>query len=215
MNAVQFMDFEFETQSSALSPRRETEILTEKAIEYLKNNCPSNGSVRVLDVGTGCGNIAISLTNYIPSSRIVALDISGSAIRAAIRNAGRYGVLDRIEFIESDLFESLRNRNGICFDLVVSNPPYVNLEDFLSLPDEVRNDPYIALYGGRDGAECYRRIIKDAYLFLKPGGALIMELGYDTSSVVKDILFSNRMYGRIEVYKDYSGINRVIMARKA
>lgn len=205
------MDFEFKTENVSFHPRFETEILVEKALEAqsLKKNAPN-----ILDIGTGCGNIAISLTKYIPSSRIVALDISDTALRVAAENAAKYGVDDRIEFIRSDLFGNIRTRYRNFFDLIISNPPYVSLEDFSSLPAEVKDDPYIALYGGRDGLGIYRRIIKEARIYLKREGVLLVEVGYGQSRSVKDMLSRSGVFSDEEIYKDYSGIERIVSARK-
>ena len=211
MKLVPFMDFEFDTGSATLSPRPETEILVERAAHILKEN-QGGFACDILDIGTGCGNIAISLTNYIPSSRIVALDISDTALRVAKSNAEKYGVLDRIEFVKSDLFENIWHRRELSFDLVISNPPYVSLEDFDSLSENVKDDPYIALYGGVDGSDFYRRIVNDAHFFLKLEGTLLMEVGYNQAMCVKEILTKTGIFGDIEIFKDYSGIDRVVKA---
>ena len=168
-----------------------------------------------MDIGTGCGDIAISLTKYIPSSRMVATDISGTALRIAGKNASKYGVENRIEFIKSNLFNGIE-RTHFCdfFDLIISNPPYVSLEDIASLSAETKEDPYIALYGGRDGLDFYRRIIGASHMFLKENGILLMEMGYNQSEDIKAMLDKSGIFQAIEIYKDYSGINRIIKALK-
>jgi release factor glutamine methyltransferase len=214
MGVAHFMDFEFETGNVTLMPRFETEILVEKAVEFLTKGAPGGVRRDILDIGTGCGNIAISLTNYIPSSRIVALDISDAAIRVARENALKHGAEGRIEFVKSDLFGNMWERRGL-FDLIISNPPYVSLADMAALPEEVKSDPYLALYGGSDGADFYRKIVKDAHFFLKEGGALLMEIGYNQAAPVKGMLAeAPAHYKEIEIYKDYSGIDRIIKAGK-
>lgn len=203
-----FMDFEFETGGVTLYPRPETELLVEKAEELLPEG-PGN----ILDIGTGCGNIAISLTKYIPSSKIVALDVSVEALRIARENARAEGVAGKIEFINSDLFEGIRKKR-YCnfFDLIISNPPYISLDDFSSLPPEVKNDPYIALYGGRDGLDFYRKITEGAVLFLKKRGMLLMEIGYAQARAVKEILKGSGSFREMEIYRDYAGIERIVKA---
>ncbi len=210
MKTAYFLDFEFDTACATLKPRFETEILVEKAVKLLSGKSGLYSSFKILDIGTGCGNIAISLTKYLPSSRIVALDISDAALFVAARNAKKYAVHDRIEFIKSNLFKNIKGRYGHFFDLIISNPPYISLKDFYSLPAEVKDDPYIALYGGRDGADFYRKIAKEAANYLKRNGILLMEIGYDQADLVKDILEVSGIFGETEVYKDYSGIDRIV-----
>lgn len=209
-----FMDFEFETGGATLFPRFETEILVEKAVSIISKEIPEGERCEILDIGTGCGNIAISLTNYIPSSRIVALDISEAALLVAKKNAARYGMEQRIEFVKSDLFENLWQRSELCFDMVISNPPYISMEDFPSLPEAVKVDPYVALYGGRDGMDFYRKIVNEAHFFMKPGGVFLAEVGYNQASCVKAMLEDSGIFGDVEIYKDYSGIDRIVKARK-
>ena len=168
-----------------------------------------------MDIGTGCGSIAISLTKYMPSSRIVATDISGSALRIAGENALKYGVADRIDFVRSDLFADIdRDRYKDFFDLIISNPPYVSLEDFPSLSAKTKEDPYIALSGGTGGMDFYRRIKSEAPFFLKQNALLVMEMGYNQSESVKAMLKTSGAFSRIEIYKDYSGIDRIIKAEE-
>lgn len=214
MKKAPFMDFEFETGSATLFPRPETEILVEKTVLFLRNAAKWVPRPYVLDIGTGCGNIAISLTKYVPSSRIVALDISATALRFAVENAVKHGVKEKIEFIESSLFEAIRGRREGLFDLIVSNPPYVSLDDFKSLEEAAKDDPFIALYGGRDGKDFYRKITREAPKFLKPGGFLFMEVGYDQARDIELMLEASGDFYDIEIYKDYNGINRIIKARK-
>ncbi len=188
-----FLDFELETEGLTFHPRPETELLVEKAVELISNRSLSaeaylqrgfsvaKKEYRILDIGTGCGNIAISLTRYLPSSRITASDISGTALCVARENAKRYGAEERIEFVKSNLFENIKGRYNAFFDLIISNPPYISLEEFSSLPEKVKGDPYLALYGGIDGMDFYRKIVKKAPLYLKRGGILLMEIGYNQS----------------------------------
>jgi len=208
-NTAFFMDFELETESSVFFPRPETELLVEKALELLNREKPRN----ILDVGTGSGNIAISLTKHSPSSTIVASDISHAALRVAGQNAKKYNVAGRIKFTRSDIFEDLPVHYRNFFDMIISNPPYVSLGDFYLLSGEVKNDPYSALYGGKDGLEFFRRITSGAGLFLKRDGILLMEIGYDQARPVKEMLAVSSFHN-IEIYKDYSGIDRIIKAER-
>jgi len=212
MTTAYFLDFEFDTGSVTFHPRPETELLVEKAVDLL--SAPGGGAApRIMDIGTGCGSIAISLTKYMPSSKIVATDISCSALRIAGENASKYGASGSIDFIESDLFAGVdRERYKDFFDLIISNPPYVSLEDFPSLSAKTKEDPYIALSGGSGGVDFYKRIKDEAPFFLKQNGILLMEIGYDQSESVKAELAKSGTFSCIEIYKDYSGIDRIIKA---
>ncbi len=214
-NIAHFLDFELDTGAVCFYPRPETEILVEKAVDLLSAGHGRGLPRRIMDIGTGCGSIAISLTKYLPSSKIVALDISDSALRIAGENALKYAAEDRIDFIKSDLFEGIdRNQYKEFFDLIISNPPYISLGEFQSLPAKTRDDPYMALSGGRDGMNFYRKIKNEAPFFLKKNGLLLLEVGYDQSETVKAILASSGDFFRMESYKDYSGIDRILKAEK-
>lgn len=226
-----FMDFEFKVSPDTFIPRPETELLVDKAIETVKliHGMRPKGvlsevegrytrydirntkyDLRILDIGTGCGNIAISLTKYLPQSKIIALDISHSALLKARKNAEMLDVSDKVTFLESDLLGALKEKG--LFDIIICNPPYVSEKDMCWLPDEVREEPYAALYGGRDGLNFYRRIVKDAKPYLKKDGFLLMETGYDQSESVKALLEDNG-YINIEIFKDYSRIDRILKAK--
>jgi len=208
------MDFEFSTETSVFYPRFETELLVEKAIDILLHYKKASHLVHVLDLCTGSGNIAISLTKYIPLSRIVASDISDTALRVARANIARYGVSDRIDVIKSDLFNDLGDGYIDFFDFIITNPPYISLKEFNSLPKCVKDDPYIALYGGKDGLAFYRRITKDSAAYLKKDGFLLMEIGCDQAKDITHILKKTSEFTDIETYKDYAGLNRIIKAKK-
>lgn len=208
-----FMDFEFEVSPDTFIPRPETELLVEKAMEIAEKMHKSQAighKLHVLDVGTGCGNIAISLTKYLPQSKITALDVSHGALLKAIKNAAALEVTGRISFVESDIFNAFKNSR--IFDIIVCNPPYVSEKDMIKLPDEVKTEPRVALYGGTDGLDFLRRLIKEIGVLLKKNGCLLMEIGYDQSSSVKRLLEKNS-YRNIEIYKDYNGIDRIVKSQ--
>ena len=209
-----FLDFEFDTGGTTLFPRPETELLVEKAVEIIERGIGHGAPCDILDLGTGCGNIAISLTKYLPSSRIVALDISDSSLAIAKENAAKHGTSGRIRFIKSDLFKGAVAAYTGYFDLIISNPPYVALGDFPSLPQAVRDDPYLALYGGKDGMKFYRRIIKEGPAFLNGKGVLLMETGYGQARSVAQMLAKSPFFGSIEIFNDYAGIKRIVKAEK-
>ena len=193
-----FFNSEFFVNENVLDPRPETEVLVSVALE-------KNFST-VLDLGTGTGCIVISLLKERPDVVGVSTDISKECLNVAKINAETNGVLDRVKFIHSDWFSNVTSR----FDLIVSNPPYIGLSELNDLSREVKNfDPKVALFGGRDGLNCYEAIFNDVSRFLNPGGWLITEVGYAQSSIVKKF-FLNNGFIDIKVTKDLDFNNRVV-----
>ena len=173
----------FEVSPAVLIPRPETEMLVLEALGYLK---PLTAPT-VLDLGTGSGCIGISIAHQKKDARVTAVDVSPDALAVARRNAAKHGVADRIDFLQGDLFAPLNAEQR--FDLVVSNPPYIAPDEFPSLAADVRDhEPRIALEGGSDGLAFYRRIAMGVGPFLKPGGRLLMEIGYTQDENVRAIL---------------------------
>jgi len=201
----EFFSLDFEVNSHVLIPRPETETLAGAALDFLK----ARGEARVLDIGTGSGILAVALAVNEPRARIVATDISPDALEVARRNALRNRCADRIAFLPSDLFPPGAGR----FDLVVSNPPYIEdrLIDDLE-PEVARFEPRAALAGGVDGLDFYRRIGARAKTWLKPNGALMVEIGAGQGTKVAEIL---ARFGLevVAVLSDLAGIERVIHAR--
>ena len=194
----EFMKLKFWVDENVLIPREDTEILVTKAIESDKKN--------ILDMCTGSGCIAISLAKYIKDSNVRAVDISPKALEVARKNAKLNDV--NVEFIESDLFEKVNDK----YDLIVSNPPYIRKSDIDELQIEVQNEPKLALDGGEDGLDFYKKIAKDAYAFLNNNGYLMFEIGFDQGEAVSEIL--KEKYVDIEVLKDFSGNDRVVVAKR-
>lgn len=193
-----FFNSEFFVNENVLDPRPETEVVVSVALE-------KNFST-VLDLGTGTGCIVISLLKERPDVIGVSVDISKECLNVAKINAETNGVSDRIKFIHSDWFSNVTSR----FDLIVSNPPYIGLSELNDLSREVKNfDPKVALFGGRDGLNCYEAIFNDVIRFLNPGGCLITEVGYAQSSIVKKF-FLNSGFIDIKVTKDLDLNNRVV-----
>lgn len=193
-----FFNSEFFVNENVLDPRPETEVVVSVALE-------KNFST-VLDLGTGTGCIVISLLKERPDVVGVSVDISKECLNVAKKNAETNGVLDRVKFIHSDWFSNVTSR----FDLIVSNPPYIGLSELKDLSREVKNfDPKVALFGGRDGLNCYEAIFNDVSRFLNPGGRLITEVGYAQSSIVKKF-FLNSGFIDIKVTKDLDLNNRVV-----
>ncbi|MBI5144090.1 MAG: peptide chain release factor N(5)-glutamine methyltransferase, partial [Candidatus Omnitrophica bacterium] len=190
-------------------PRPETEVLVETAIDIIQRTAGIAHRLRILDLCTGSGNIAIALTKDIHNCKIVASDISEAALAVAKKNAALNGVFDRIEFIESDLFENIKGG----FDIIVSNPPYVARYEFAALQREVLMEPRISIDGGEDGLDFYRRIQENTSKFLKRDGYLIMETGFGQSNAIINIIEDSRILKVTDIVKDRNSIDRVMVAR--
>ena len=208
MGTTDFCGLEIKVNEDVLIPRPETELLVETVIGLSEVIGQKSDVRKILDLCTGSGCIAIALTKNLPDCKIVASDISGKAIALAGENAKTHRA-DRIEFIQSDLFCDL---NGL-FDIIVSNPPYISGPEFADLQEEVLKEPRIALYGGEDGLDFYRRIFNDAGKFLNDGGYVVVEIGYAQRTAVKDICENTKGFRIIDIKKDLSGIDRVIVAK--
>ncbi len=203
----EFWSIPLRVSPSVLIPRPETEILVEKVLEL-----SSRAAEDILDLGTGCGNIAIALEKELPRARIFAADISRRALSVARRNAALQKA-GRVEFIRSNLFSAFR-KTGARFDFIVSNPPYVSRREWDGLPAEIRDfEPQRALLAGESGLELIRRLARGAGRFLKPGGYLILEIGKGQRGEVLS-LFGKR-WTEIETAWDLAGTPRVITARRA
>lgn len=163
--------------------------------------------VRALDLGTGTGCIAVALAAHVPSARVVAVDASPKALAVAKKNAVQAGVAERVEFRQGDWFAGCRN--GERFDLILSNPPYLVEGDSEIWPEVSRYDPPAALYGGKDGMDCYRRIVPDAPEWLVPGGTIILEVGAGQAQKVAELM-RWRGFRTVDVLSDYGGIERVV-----
>lgn len=205
-HSQEFMKMNFYVNEDVLIPRPDTEILVEEVI----NISNKANKVKILDMCTGSGIIAISLAKYIKNSEITAVDISPKALRIAKLNAKNNNVEEKITFIESDLFNNIVKEK---YDIIVSNPPYIKNEVIKSLDKEVQKEPYIALAGGEDGLEFYRKIINQGFEYLKFNGYLCLEIGYDQKKEVIDIINSEEKYSEIYAKKDLAGNDRIIIAK--
>lgn len=200
----EFMKMDFYVDENVLIPRPDTEILVEEAIKIAKKmNQP-----KILDLCTGSGAIAISIAKDVPDAEVYAIDISSKAIEVAERNAKELGA--KVKFIKSNLFNKM---DKIKFDIIVSNPPYIKKDIINSLSKEVQKEPELALDGGIDGLDFYRKITGQAIDYLKLGSYLCFEIGYDQKDEVLDIIKKQEHYSNIYCKKDLGGNDRVIVTQ--
>ena len=207
----EFMKLKFYVDKNVLIPQPDTEILVEKAIDYINNN--KNNTFKILDLCTGSGCISISIAKLISDSiklDIVSSDISKDALRVAEKNANIHSVSNKIKFINSNMFEKIEDN----FDMIVSNPPYIETSVISTLSNEVQNEPHLALDGGNDGLKFYKIISEEAYKHLNKDGILILEIGYNQKEKVINLFEKTKKYNNIECVKDYSNNDRLIIAKK-
>ena len=203
----EFWGLAFEVTPAALIPRPETELLVELAIA----RCPAKTSLRIADVCTGSGCVAVAIAHERPAVSLQATDISGAALDLARRNAARHGVSARIGFSRADLLDGVDGP----FDLVVANPPYVAERDRAALqPEVVDHEPGIALFAGDDGLDAIRRLLPASAARLKPGGTLLFEFGFGQDEAVAQLISSEPRLRMIELRRDLAGIPRVAGGRK-
>ena len=206
---VEFYGLNFSVNPNVLIPRQETEILVDQII----SNIDKNTKVKILDIGTGSGNIPIALAKNLPNVEIVAIDISGNAIAIAKFNSERNNVSDRINFINSDFNKYLISENHQ-FDIIVSNPPYIKIDEYNLLEKELTDfEPNIALTDFNDGLTFYRNISEKSKSLLKSNGQIYFEVGISQSAKVKEILENNN-FSNIKLVKDYLEIERVVYGDK-
>ena len=202
----EFMKLMFYVDENVLIPRSDTEILVEEVIKLAK----SINAKKILDLCTGSGAIAVSLAKYIEGSQITATDISRKALSIAKLNATTNDVEDRITFVSSDLFQNISEEK---YDIIVSNPPYIKRKVIKTLDEEVKREPIIALDGGNDGLDFYKKIIGNAYQYLKYKGYLCLEIGYDQKDEVIDLINKEEKY--IDTYskKDLFDNDRIVITK--
>lgn len=235
----EFFGLDFEVTKDVLIPRPETEILVEAALEILNSKFKIQklkteaidkrqrtkdegqrtkdenqiGNYLLCDVGVGSGCIIVTLLHERNYLRGVGLDISKNALRVAERNAERHGVKMRLMLLKSDCFAVLEEK-VFQFDLIVSNPPYINETDFQTLQSEVKNyEPRIALTPEGDGLRVIKKLLKDAPKFLKSNGYLLIEIGYDQSEIVKELI-DEKIWTLVEIRRDLQNIPRIVVLRK-
>jgi release factor glutamine methyltransferase len=209
----EFWSIDLEVNRNVLIPRPETECLVEKALESLAA-APRPGFKTILDLGTGCGAVVLALASENPQHSYVGTDISIDAVRVARRNSMRHGLGTNIRFMVTDWFAAFDAKSGI-FDLIVSNPPYIKSADLKRLEPEIHVfEPAAALDGAEDGLRYLRQIIQCAHLYLKPAGALLLEMGHDQQASLKQLIDACGQYEDVRFYKDYSGYDRILQMKK-
>ncbi|MBN2019014.1 MAG: peptide chain release factor N(5)-glutamine methyltransferase [Sedimentisphaerales bacterium] len=207
----EFYSLEFDITKDCLIPRPETELLVERAIEFLRTR---TGEQYICDLCTGCGCIAISIAVNFANCKIVATDISDPALEVAERNVIKHGLQNRFKLLKGDLFEPLIPGLGPAkFDLITVNPPYVSEPAFENLPKNVRDfEPKSALTAGPEGLDIIKRIISDAGQFLKPASALMIEIDNDQGQAVRKLLEDTEFFDTITIGKDNAKLDRLAVA---
>jgi len=209
LGSVNFYGFDFVVDKRVLIPRPETEILVELALAKLKQ---FKGKTKILDLGTGSGNIALSLAK-LTQAEIYATDISEGALRVAKKNSQPLDLEKRVHFLRGDCFKALKDKKNI-FQLICSSPPYIPGAQLATLSEEIKFEPQIALDGGEDGLDFFRRIIKKAHLFLAREGYLILEIGDNQSEAIRKIVKENNFLSLEKIVRDYQGIERIAIIKK-
>jgi len=205
----EFWSFTLEVNSSVLIPRPDTEVIVEEALTICRKI--DSSEIKILDIGTGSGAIALALASEITSAKVVATDISEASLNLAQKNVAALGFKERIDFRQGDLFELV---DGF-FDIIVCNPPYISAQEYEKLPTGVKDyEPRDALWAGKSGLEFYEKLIYQAADFLQKNGWLLLEIGAKQEAGVRGIMEASGCYDSIEMRRDYAGLPRVIKARR-
>ncbi len=212
-NVAEFMGLKFYVNENVLIPQPDTEILVEEAIKEIKQirKTKPEQTIRILDLCTGSGAIIIAIAKHFEmladnNIQYYAIDISTEAIKIAEKNAIFNEV--KINFILSDMFQNIKEAGKEKFDMIVSNPPYIETDIIKKLPKEVQAEPHLALDGGKDGLNFYRIIAKESKQYLKVKGKILTEIGYNQKDTVTNIF--QKEYKQIECTKDLENNNRMI-----
>ncbi len=211
-----FYGLRLNLNEGCLIPRRETEILVDEVLKAVASS-ESSRNLKILDLGCGCGNISIAIAKNTENVMVYCVDISEDALRVTCQNAVVNAVYSKLAVYKGDIFSPFENNKRFLnfFDVIVSNPPYIPEKHIKTLQPEVSlYEPPLALSGGEDGLDFYRRIIPESKFFLKKGGFLALEIGYNQAENVKNIL-SFFEYKNINIVKDFGGNNRVAVATAA
>ena len=206
-NKQEFMGLSFFVDENVLIPQPDTEILVEEAIKYA-NQIKEN--VEILDMCTGSGCIGVALAKHVKNAKVTLVDISTKALEVAKKNAKENEVKEKVNFIQSDMFENIKSK----FDVIVSNPPYIKTKVINELDLQVQNEPHLALDGGENGLKFYEILINEAPKYLKENGKIFLEIGYDQKKEVEELARNSKLYKKIETVKDLANNDRVIELKR-
>ncbi|MGI6226459.1 MAG: peptide chain release factor N(5)-glutamine methyltransferase [Peptococcales bacterium] len=198
-----FMGLDFLVNENVLIPRSDTEVLVEETLNLARE---IEEPLKILDLCTGSGAIAVSVAQYLDKAEVIGIDISEEALNIAKINAQRNNLSKKVKFIHGDLFTPLGQEK---FHIIISNPPYVSTEEMANLPEDVKKEPALALWGGEDGLDFYRAIIGKSSKFLISPGWLLVEIGWQQGPAVKQ-LFEKNGFSHCQIIKDWSGHDRVV-----
>lgn len=203
----EFMGLDFYIEEGVLIPRPDTEVIVEYILAYIDKNHP-NENIKVLDIGIGSGAIGLSVAYYRKNTYVYGVDISPKALKVAEINRDRFKLVN-VKLLESDLFEKIDKDEK--FHIIASNPPYIPTETIDRLQEEVKNyEPRIALDGGREGMDFYRRIVPESKEYLNEKGLLILEIGYDQGKQVRDLMLKEG-FKDVKILKDLQGLDRAVL----
>ena len=210
---TEFYSLSIAVNQACLIPRPETELLVERAIEFLRKR---GGEQKVCDLCTGSGCVAAAIAKNFAGAEIIATDISDEALKVAAQNIEKYQLSERVRLFYGDLFDPvIPHLDSGKFDLIVSNPPYVSISEFEGLEKNVKDyEPRQALLGGDDGLDICRRIIQKAEEFLKPDGAMMLEIGYRQGDAVRELLEGTNCFSKIKIEKDFNNNDRIAIAER-
>ena len=210
---TEFYSLELDITADCMIPRSETELLVQRAIEFLRTR---TGIQYICDLCTGSGCITVAIAKNFPDARVIATDISAAALEVAARNVEKHRLTEHVRLLCGDLFEPIIQQLDVSqFDLIVCNPPYVSTTEYEKLEKNVKDyEPVSALLAGTDGMDVYRRIINKVDKFLKPGAVLMLEIGYAQGPAVKELLEQTGAFAKITIEKDYHNNDRITIASK-
>jgi release factor glutamine methyltransferase len=210
---TEFYSLELDITADCMIPRPETELLVQRAIEFLRTR---TGVQYVCDLCTGSGCIAVAIAKNFSDARIIATDISATTLEVAARNVEKHRVKEQVRLLCGDLFEPIIQQLDVSqFDLIVCNPPYVSTSEYEILDKNVKEyEPQSALLAGEDGMDVYQKIVEKVDDFLKPGASLMLEIGYAQGTAVRELLEQINAFGEIKIEKDFHDNDRIVIANK-
>jgi release factor glutamine methyltransferase len=210
---TEFYSIELDITADCMIPRPETELLVQRAIEFLRTR---SGVQYICDLCSGSGCIAVAIAKNFHDAHIIATDVSDAALAVAARNVEKHRLTEQVRLLCGDLFEPvIRELDVNQFDLIVCNPPYVSTAEYEKLDKNVKDyEPQFALLAGEDGMDIYRRIVEKADNFLKPGAALMLEIGYAQGPAARELLEQTGAFTDITIEKDVHDNDRIITARR-